>query len=339
MFDLDHLQSVTRRHFLGKGCTGVGAIALASLMQGQAQGAGGAAGSVQIDPVRPLRVRQPHFAPKAKNIIYMHMAGSPPQQELLDFKPKLVEMNGQLCPREFMDSVRFAFIKGHPSLLGTPYKFKKHGQSGVELSELLPNLATCADDIAVVRSMYTDQFNHAPAQMLLYTGSSLFGHPSMGAWITYGLGSENQDLPGFVVLISSDKTPDAGQSAWGSGYLPSVFQGVRCRSQGEPVLYVLDPKGMDRQVRRRPGPSATRRPPPASPSMKWPSACRCRCRRRRTSPANRSTSRRCMARCPALHPSPTTACWPGGWWSAACGSCSFSTGDGTSTEPAPATTS
>jgi len=160
-------------------------------------------------------------------------------------------MNMQPCPDELLKNQRFAFIKGHPKLLGCPYKFQQHGQSGQWISDLLPNISKIVDDIAVIRSMNTDQFNHAPADLMLFTGSPRFGSASMGSWITYGLGSENQDLPGFVVLISGGSDPTGGKSAWGSGFLPSVFQGVQCRSTGEPVLYVNDPKGMDRNTRRR----------------------------------------------------------------------------------------
>jgi hypothetical protein len=157
----------------------------------------------------------------------------------------------QPCPDELLKNQRFAFIKGHPKLLGSPYKFQQHGQSGQWVSDLLPNISKIVDEIAVIRSMNTDQFNHAPADLMLFTGSPRFGSASMGSWITYGLGSENQDLPGFVVMISGGSDPTGGKSAWGSGFLPSVFQGVQCRTAGEPILYVNDPKGMDRETRRR----------------------------------------------------------------------------------------
>ncbi len=199
----------------------------------------------------PLAPKQPPFPAKAKRIIYLEMAGAPPQQELFDYKPTLVKLNMQPCPDELLKNQRFAFIKGHPKLLGSPYKFQQHGQSGQWISDLLPNVAKVADKLAVVRSMNTDQFNHAPADLMLFTGSPRFGSASMGSWITYGLGSENQDLPGFVVMISGGSDPTGGKSAWGSGFLPSVFQGVQCRTTGEPVLYVNDPKGMDRNTRRR----------------------------------------------------------------------------------------
>lgn len=204
------------------------------------------------DPsVNPLAVRPPQFAPRAKSVIYLHMSGAPPQQELFDWKPTLVEHHLQPCPQAWLDGARFPFIKGHPVLLGTPYKFAQHGQSGAWVSELLPHTAGMVDDLAIVRSMVTDQFNHAPAELFLYTGSPRAGGAAMGSWITYGLGSEAEDLPGFVVLLSGGTDPSGGKSLWGSGFLPSVYQGVQCRSQGEPILYVSDPAGMSRETRRR----------------------------------------------------------------------------------------
>jgi len=235
-------RSITRRHFLGTS-SGIGAMALGSLLAGDSSAAGQAA--------RPLAPKQPHHAPRAQSVIYLHMAGSPPQHELFDYKPKLVEHHMRPCPEELLNNERFAFIKGHPKLLGTPYQFQKHGNSGIEMSELLPELATCADDLAVVRSMHTDQFNHAPAQLFLYTGMPRFGRASMGSWALYGLGTENQNLPGFVVLLSGGSDPSGGKSLWGSGFLPSVYQGTQCRTQGEPILYVSNPPGMDRASRRR----------------------------------------------------------------------------------------
>ena len=199
----------------------------------------------------PLAPKLPHFAPRAKRAIYLHMAGSPSQLDLFDYKPKLVEMNGQPCPESIYKKERFAFIKGVPKMLGTPHTFQKHGQAGLELSNLLPHLATVADDICVIRSLQTDQFNHAPAQLFLHTGAPRQGRPGMGAWLTYGLGAESQDLPAFVVLVSGGKTPDGGASLWGSGFLPTVYQGVQCRSQGDPVLYVSNPAGMTAETRRR----------------------------------------------------------------------------------------
>jgi hypothetical protein len=239
----EHFQSITRRHFLGQCRIGIGALALSSLL-GDTRPAS-AAGSLGARPGLP------HLPPKAKNVIFLHMAGSPPQLDLFDYKPKLDDLNGKPCPDDLFQKERFAFIKGHPKILATPHTFAQYGAEGAWISNLLPHFQKCVDDVSIVRSMYTDQFNHAPAQLLLYTGSPRLGRPSMGSWVTYGLGSENRDLPGFVVLVSGNKTPSAGKSVWGSGFLPTVYQGVQCRTSGDPVLYLSDPKGMDRDVRRR----------------------------------------------------------------------------------------
>jgi hypothetical protein len=240
------LEARTRRHFLRDGITGLGAIALASLLERDGRGA-----PSEPDPNNPLAVRPPHFAAKAKNVIYLHMSGAPPQQELFDHKPKLVELHMQPCPDDLLKNQRFAFIKGHPKMLGCPYKFARQGRSGAWVSELMPHLAEVVDEIAFLKGMNTDQFNHAPAELFLYTGSSRAGGAGMGAWVVYGLGSESQDLPGYVVLISGGTDPTGGKALWSTGYLPSVYQGVQCRSGGDPVLYVSNPRGMDRAVRRR----------------------------------------------------------------------------------------
>jgi hypothetical protein len=178
------------------------------------------------------------------------MAGAPSQLDLFDRKPKLTEFDRQPIPDSFTKGERFAFIKGTPKILGSPYKFARHGKSGTELSELLPRLATVVDDIAVVRSLHTDHFNHAPAQLFVHTGSQIQGRPSMGSWVTYGLGTENTDLPGFVVLVSGPSNPDGGTALWSSGFLPSVYQGTQFRSQGDPVLFVSNPNGVSPKVRR-----------------------------------------------------------------------------------------
>jgi hypothetical protein len=197
-----------------------------------------------------LSVRPPQIPPRAKQVIFLHMAGAPSQLELFDYKPELCRRDGQPCPDEYLRGQRFAFIKGHPKLLGTMYQFAQYGQGGAWFSSLLPHLASIADDLTMVRSMTTEQFNHAPAQLLMHTGNQLLGHASMGAWACYGLGTLNRDLPGFVVLVSGGHSPDAGKSVWGSGYLPGVCQGMQCRSSGDPVLFVGNPPGMSRQVRR-----------------------------------------------------------------------------------------
>jgi Protein of unknown function (DUF1501) len=188
--------------------------------------------------------------PKAKSVIFLFMAGAPSQLDLFDQKPKLVQYNGQPIPEEIVKGERFAFIKGTPRLLGSPYRFDRVGQSGHEISELLPHLRGVADELAIIRSMHTDQFNHAPAQLLMNTGFQVPGRPSMGSWLTYGLGSENKNLPGFVVLLSGINAPDGGKACWSSGFLPSVHQGVEFRSKGEPVLFVEDPGGISRDIRR-----------------------------------------------------------------------------------------
>ena len=234
---LDHMRLVTRRHFLGTSAMGVGGLAL-SMMLGRTAKAG---------PGPAL----PQIAPRARRVIYLHMAGSPPHLDLLDPKPLLNRLHAQDAPDELVEGERFAFIKGRPTILGSPWRFRQAGASGAWVSELLPHFRDIVDDVAIVRSMHTDQFNHAPAQLFLYTGSPLLGRPSMGSWVLYGLGSEADDLPGFVVLVSGGKTPSAGKSVWGSGFLPSVHQGVQCRTSGDPVLYASDPPGMDRATRRR----------------------------------------------------------------------------------------
>lgn len=239
----------TRRHFLAQCQVGLGAMALEHLAGGAFSSHTAHAAEADAN-ANPLAPRPPHFAPRAKSVIYLHMSGAPPQQELFDWKPTLVNHHLQPCPQAWLDGARFPFIKGHPVLLGTPYKFAQHGQSGAWVSELLPNTAAMVDDLTIVRSMYTDQFNHAPAELFLYTGSARAGGAAMGSWITYGLGSEAEDLPGFVVLLSGGTDPSGGKSLWGSGFLPSVYQGVQCRSQGEPILYVSDPEGMSRESRR-----------------------------------------------------------------------------------------
>jgi hypothetical protein len=179
------------------------------------------------------------------------MTGSPPNLDLYDYKPKLIELDGQEAPASFIQGKEFAFTTGTPKLLGTRHKFEKCGQSGLQLSDCLPNLKKHVDEMCIIHSMHTEQFNHAPAELLIYTGSPRSGRPSFGSWLTYGLGSENENLPAFVVLISSGVQPNGGKSSFGSGFLPSVYQGVQCRSQGEPVLYVTDPAGMDRGLRRK----------------------------------------------------------------------------------------
>ena len=248
---LRQAQAITRRHFLQNCQVGLGAIALQSLGDRQTSAA-------NLGPsVNPMAAKMPPHAARAKHVIYLHMAGSPPQQELFDYKPKLVEMNMEPCPDSLLEVLkreRLPFInlqQRRPKMLGTPYKFRPRGNSGTQVSELLPHIGDVIDDVAVIKSMHTEQFNHAPAQLLIYTGSERFGRASLGSWATWGLGSENENLPGFVVLVSGGTDPSGGKSLWGSGFLPSIYQGVQCRTQGEPILFVSNPQGLNRQVRRR----------------------------------------------------------------------------------------
>jgi uncharacterized protein DUF1501 len=238
----DMLLSATRRHFFRQAGFGVGAAALTGLLNESIFAEG-----VDTNPLMP---KTPMFPAKAKSVIFLFMAGAPSQVDLLDPKPALQKYDGQNVPAELTKGERFAFIKGTPRLLGSPYKFNRCGGSGSEISELLPHLQTVADDIAVIRSMHTTQFNHAPAQIYMNTGFQIIGRPSMGSWMTYGLGSECKDLPGFVVLTSGENQPDGGKACWGSGFLPTVYQGVEFRSQGDPVLFLTDPDGVSRQTRR-----------------------------------------------------------------------------------------
>jgi hypothetical protein len=242
----DLLRAVTRRHFFKQAGFGIGAAALSSLINRS----GWAAATPGMNAANPLAPKPPMFPAKAKSIIYLFMAGAPSQVDLLDYKPKLQQYDGQNIPEEMLKGERFAFIRGTPKLLGSPYEFKKWGKSGAEISELLPHLGEIADDIAIVRSVHTTQFNHAPAQIFMNTGFQIIGRPSMGSWLTYGLGSESSDLPGFVVLISGENQPDGGKACWGSGFLPTVYQGVEFRSKGDPVLFLTNPEGVTPQMRR-----------------------------------------------------------------------------------------
>ena len=235
----------TRRQLFKDSVTGLGAIALASLLGEDLPAA------TDSEPADPLRPQAPHFTPRARNIIYLHMAGALSTLDMFDHKPKLNQLDGQACPDSYVRGQQFAFLKGKPMLLGSPHRFAPRGESGQVMSDILPHLATVADDIAVVRSMYTDQFNHAPAQLFVHTGSARLGRPSMGSWLSYGLGTENRDLPSFVVLVSGTAAPDGGASLWGSAFLPTIHQGVQLRSSGDPVLFLSDPAGMSRQQRRR----------------------------------------------------------------------------------------
>jgi len=238
----EHRLLATRRHLLGSMAGGIGALAMHDLL-----GAGTAPPAVASDP---MMARQPPLPARAKRMIVIHLTGSPPHLDLYDNKPELVKRDGEECPAETIAGKKFAFTSGTPKLLGTRRQWVRCGESGMELSDAIPNLHRVADKLCLVKSMFTDQFNHAPAELMVYTGSPRAGRPSLGSWVTYGLGSENANLPGFVAMISSGVQPNGGTSSFGSGFLPSVYQGVQCRSKGDPVLYVSDPPGMDRAMRR-----------------------------------------------------------------------------------------
>ncbi|QDH77902.1 DUF1501 domain-containing protein [Echinicola soli] len=243
----------TRRHFLKKCLSGMGTMAFGSLLGSSlssCERTTDALGQLR-DSANPMNPLPPHFLPKAKRVIYLHMAGAPSQLELFDYKPELQKLHGLDCPPSLLEGKKFAFIQGTPQMLGPQFNFKRHGESGAYVSDRLPHFSQCVDDVAFLKAMHTNEFNHAPAQLLMQTGSARLGKPSMGSWVTYGLGSENQDLPGFVVLVSGGTTPSAGKSIWGSGFLPTVYQGVQCRSKGDPVLYLSDPKGMSRELRKK----------------------------------------------------------------------------------------
>ena len=234
---------IARRWFFQQCGVGLGAIALGQLFRQSGWAAPGALAN-------PLAPKTPPLPGKAKRVIFLFMAGAPSHLELFDHKPELTKWNGKPPPAELIKDYRAAFINPNAALLGPKFKFARHGQSGAELSELLPRLAEVADDIAIVKSMHTDAFNHAPGQILMSTGAQQLGRPSLGAWTTYGLGSESQDLPSFVVFSTGSKGPSGGASNWGNGFLPSVHQGVMFRSVGEPVLYLSNPKGVDEQIQR-----------------------------------------------------------------------------------------
>ncbi|TDJ71412.1 MAG: DUF1501 domain-containing protein [Planctomycetota bacterium] len=233
-----HPIALTRRHFLHDCSVGLGAIAASALL----------AEDVCADGSRSSL---PRARPRAKSVIYLQMSGAPPQHDLFDPKPKLQELNGQLCPDSFIEGRRLPFIKGHPTLLGSPYPSVRVGRHGTRITTTMPYFKGIVDDVTLIRSMWTDQFNHSPADLFMFTGSPNTGAASMGSWITYGLGSVNANLPGFVVMVSGGSDPTGGKSLWSAGFLPSEYQGVRLRGQGDPVLYVSDPAGMTRDVRRR----------------------------------------------------------------------------------------
>ena len=232
--------NLTRRQLFQRVGMGVGGFALAEML-GQDL-SGGVASPIA------------HFAPKAKSVIYFHLVGAPSHLDLFDYKPELQKRDGELCPKEMFEGKQLAFIRSRPKLMGTSkdpkFNFRPCGQSGIQISNLLPNLQTCADEMCFIRTLHTDQFNHAPAQMFMQTGFERFGRPSLGAWTNYGLGSMNKDLPGFVVMVTG-QYPGAGNSIFGSGFLPSVYQGIEFRGKGDPVLFLSNPKGVDSAARKR----------------------------------------------------------------------------------------
>jgi hypothetical protein len=241
------LLECTRRELLKRSGLGIGSAALAVLL---AEDVGLADESLTLESTNRMAARATHFPARAKNVIFLHMVGAPSQLDLFEDKPVLRENDDKPCPDHLLEGQRFAFLRGHPKLMGSSFKFSRHGESGQVFSELLPHLSGMADDIAILKTLHTEQFNHAPAQLFMQTGFPRFGRPCMGSWASYGLGSENQDLPGFVVLITGS-VGGAGNSLWGSGFLPTLHQGVEFRSKGDPVLFLSNPEGMKETDRRR----------------------------------------------------------------------------------------
>ncbi len=244
------LAPLWRRDFLYECGLGLGSIALGSLMAGDGS-LSAAESAPRAEAANPLAPRAPHYNAKAKSVIQLFMAGGPSQLELFDYKPKLQDLHGQLVPKSYIEGKRFAFLKPDAKLLGTARKFSYHGDSKAEVSELLPHTAGIADDLAIVRTMHTDNFNHGPAKLLAQTGYQTFGFPTIGSWVLYGLGSECDNLPGFVVLLSGPRGPRGGSYLWSNAFLSSVYQGVPLRSQGDPILNLGSPRGFggDRQQR------------------------------------------------------------------------------------------
>jgi hypothetical protein len=237
-------KQITRRHFFQECGIGIGSIALGSLLNNHLYAA-----TAQSRVTNPLAPRQPHFGARAKRVIYLFQAGAPSQLDLFDYKPELLKYNGKPVPQDWVKDQNLAFIRPEAGLYASEFKFTRYGQSGAELSEALPQLAEVADDIAIVKSMVTEAINHAPGQIFMNTGSQQFGRPSLGAWITYGLGSESQDLPAFVVLSSAGGT-SGGASNWGCGFLPTVYQGVPFRRTGDPIPSLSNPRGVTREMQR-----------------------------------------------------------------------------------------
>ena len=234
----------SRRRFLQNCGAGISTAALGHLL-----GVEGRTAAPKLSGVNPMAPRRPHFEPKAKNVILMYQSGAPSQLDMFDPKPALREWHGKSLPPELTKDLKLAFIKPNAQVMASPYEFKKYGDSGMDFSELVPHLGTRADDICMIRTMNTETFNHDPGVLMLTTGHTQFGRPSMGAWVAYGLGSESQNLPGFVVL-GSGKGPNGGSNIWGNGFLPSAYQGTRFRTSGEPILYLANTKGVSRELQR-----------------------------------------------------------------------------------------
>ncbi|HMO84792.1 MAG TPA: DUF1501 domain-containing protein [Lacipirellulaceae bacterium] len=243
-------EALTRRHFFSRCSLGLGSLALASLLDRRALAAAAAP-----DLAHPLAPKPPHFAPRAKNIIYLFMAGGPSQLDLFDYKPRLSALNGEAIPDSYLEGKRFAFMdssfRNRSTLLGTKREFRRHGASGMWVSELFPHTAGIVDDVTFLRTCATDVFNHAPAKLFMNTGSAQFGRPSAGSWVTYAIGSEADDLPGFVVLQSGPRGPRGGAVNWGSGFLPTSYQGVPLRGRGEPILNLTTPEGISAASQQR----------------------------------------------------------------------------------------
>jgi uncharacterized protein (DUF1501 family) len=233
-------QLITRRWFFRQCGVGLGSIALSSLLANQ----------TSARPANPLAARQPHYQPKAKRVIFLFMGGAPSQLDMFDYKPMLAKYNGKPVPKEVVMGQKYAFIKPDAELYATEFKFARHGQCGAELSDVVPYLAEVVDDIAIIKSMTTNAFNHAPGQVMMQTGSPQFGRPSLGAWVLYGLGSETENLPGFVVLNSAGGL-SGGAALYGSGFLPTIYQGVPFRKSGDPVLFLSNPAGITDKMQRR----------------------------------------------------------------------------------------
>lgn len=228
------LQAITRRHFLQNCTTGLGAFWIAGQQASASAGNGQWRSKVAT----------------AKRVIYLHMVGAPSQLELFDYKPELQRFDGHDCPQAFLDGQRFAFIQGTPQMLGPQFPFKQHGSSGAWFSDRLPHLSRHADKLCFIRTLQTDQFNHGPAQLMVHSGQARVGYPSIGSWVNWGLGTENEDLPGYIVLLSGGRPPRVGKALWSGGFLPSVYQGTQCRAQGDPILDIANPENVSRQTRR-----------------------------------------------------------------------------------------